>query len=53
MDSTKFKFEAGEDIGVSFESKALPFGREIEGFNFRGSIGDNSKISARYTIAFD
>lgn len=53
FDDTEFKFEAGEDIELSFKTSSLPFGRSIEGFNFNGSVGDDARVSARYTVKFD
>lgn len=53
FDDTEFKFEAGEDMELSFNTSSLPFGRSIEGFNFNGSVGDDARVSARYTVKFD
>jgi hypothetical protein len=53
VEGLQLKFEAGREQSFSFETNKMPLVGTIEGFNFKGSVGDNSKVFARYTIAFD
>lgn len=54
VDGLDLQFDAGERTEFSFESSHIPFAGKLEGFSFKGATGNKgSRISARYTIAFD
>lgn len=51
IDDTELKFQAGEEMKVSFGTSRIPFVGTLEGFKFKSSVGgDNTKVSFRYTI---
>ena len=50
---TEFEFSAGKDMEFGFESNRIPLIGEVEGFRLKGSVSDDAKISARYTMKFD